>query len=168
MSRAFDITCRAWKVRSASSLPILPSFTLPLFPQDRFDVQYTHCGCPLPGETIGQKLSHLVGFIETQHLSSLVLPERDDLLTATHPSDHNTAFAFHHKGRSMAAHCNDRYNHVIRHRINTHPYGLDPILRNHMTFPAHIPEPVRSRPVPRSRFAVLRSCGALRQTRVPA
>jgi len=63
--------------------------------------------------------------------------------------------------------CNDRYNHVIHHHINTRPYGLDPILRNHVTFPAHIPEPVRSRPVPRSWFAVLRSCGALRQTRVP-
>ena len=68
----------------------------------------------------------------------------------------------------LLTNCNDCYNHVIRHRINTRPYGLNPILRNHVTFPTHIPEPVRSRPVPRSRFAVLRSCGALRQTRVPA
>ncbi|KAG7447815.1 uncharacterized protein BT62DRAFT_823263, partial [Guyanagaster necrorhizus] len=40
LANAFDITCRAWK--------------------DRFRIAYTYCGCPLPGDTIGQKLSRLV------------------------------------------------------------------------------------------------------------
>ena len=63
--------------------------------QDRFDVAYTHCGCPLPGETIGQKLSRLVS---SQQLapSYLVPPPREDLYAATHPSDHNAVYAFHH------------------------------------------------------------------------
>jgi len=66
-----------------------------ILPQDRFDVPYTHCGCPLPGETIGQKLSRLVS---SQHLtpSYLVPPPREDLYAATHPSDHNAVYAFHH------------------------------------------------------------------------
>ena len=56
---------------------------------------YTHCGCPLPGETIGQKLSRLVS---SQQLapSYLVPPPREDLYAATHPSDHNAVYAFHH------------------------------------------------------------------------
>ncbi|KAF8886970.1 hypothetical protein BD779DRAFT_1470956 [Infundibulicybe gibba] len=66
LSSAFDITCRAWK--------------------DRFNIEYTHCGCPLPGQTIGQKLSRLV----------------NSLLAATHPSDHNAVFAAHHKGAISA------------------------------------------------------------------
>src|SRR5437016_2340500 len=40
LSSAFDITCRAWK--------------------ERFKVQYTHCGCPVPGDSIGERLSKLV------------------------------------------------------------------------------------------------------------
>ncbi|KAJ7491083.1 hypothetical protein FB451DRAFT_1349431 [Mycena latifolia] len=82
LASSFDITCRAWK--------------------NRYDVQYTHCGCPLPGETIGQKLSRLVGSSAAQP-SYLVPPDRADLLAATHPSDHNAVFAFHHKGRAEAA-----------------------------------------------------------------
>ncbi|TFY79965.1 hypothetical protein EWM64_g4047 [Hericium alpestre] len=36
LSNAFDLTCRAWNAR--------------------FNVPYMHCGCPLPGDTVGQKL----------------------------------------------------------------------------------------------------------------
>lgn len=103
LSSAFDITCRAWKVGHPLTSLFVSSFTLFLFRQDRFDVPYTHCGCPLPGETIGQKLSRLVGFSETQHPSHLIPPERDDLLAATHPSDHNAVFAFHHKTKGEVA-----------------------------------------------------------------
>ena len=67
LSSAFDITCRAWK--------------------ERFKVQYTHCGCPVPGDSIGEQLSKLIKLYSPQpHL----LPfDRPDLLLATHPSDHN-------------------------------------------------------------------------------
>ncbi|KIM34780.1 hypothetical protein M413DRAFT_14913 [Hebeloma cylindrosporum] len=71
LSSAFDITCRAWK--------------------ERFGVQYTHCGCPIPGDTIGQRLSRIVGIYSppTSPPSHLMPFERPDLLSATHPSDHN-------------------------------------------------------------------------------
>ncbi|KAH7910332.1 hypothetical protein BJ138DRAFT_1153215 [Hygrophoropsis aurantiaca] len=36
LATAFDVTCRVW--------------------QDRYGVPYMHCGWPLPGDTIGQKL----------------------------------------------------------------------------------------------------------------
>ncbi|SJL02729.1 uncharacterized protein ARMOST_06065 [Armillaria ostoyae] len=49
LSKAFDITCRAW--------------------QDRFGIPYTHCGCPLPGDTIGQRLSRLIS-IHKHHATS--------------------------------------------------------------------------------------------------
>ncbi|KAJ7063619.1 hypothetical protein C8F01DRAFT_1133725 [Mycena amicta] len=82
LATSFDVTCRAWK--------------------NRFGVQYTHCGCPLPGETIGQRLSRLVG--QGTNPSYLTPPtKRDDLLAATHPSDHNAVFAFHHKAKSESA-----------------------------------------------------------------
>ncbi|KAK7035892.1 hypothetical protein R3P38DRAFT_3484110 [Favolaschia claudopus] len=81
LANAFDITCGAWK--------------------KRFGIQYTHCGCPLPGDTVGQRLSRLVG--HGSNPSYLVPPNRDDLLAATHPSDHNAVYAFHHKAKSEAA-----------------------------------------------------------------
>ncbi|KAF7294634.1 hypothetical protein MIND_01000000 [Mycena indigotica] len=81
LATSFDVTCRAWK--------------------NRFGVSYHHCGCPLPGETLGQRLSRLVG--HGSNPSYLVPPNRDDILAATHPSDHNAVFAFHHKAQSEAA-----------------------------------------------------------------
>ncbi|KAK0190289.1 hypothetical protein F5146DRAFT_1043593 [Armillaria mellea] len=76
LSRAFDITCRAW--------------------QDRFGIPYTHCGCPLPGDTIGQRLSRLVSIHKQSGPPSHLVPPRDrsDLLAATHPSDHNAVYSF--------------------------------------------------------------------------
>ncbi|RDB14774.1 hypothetical protein Hypma_016304 [Hypsizygus marmoreus] len=82
LSSAFDLTCRAWK--------------------NRFDVQYTHCGCPLPGDTIGQKLSRLISSYNLKS-SYLIPPDREDLLAGTHPSDHNAVFAFHRKHAGEAA-----------------------------------------------------------------
>ncbi|KAJ6565016.1 hypothetical protein DFH09DRAFT_919796 [Mycena vulgaris] len=70
LASSFDITCRAWK--------------------ERYGVQYMHCGCPLPGDTIGQKLSRLIGAHATQNKTPyLVSP----MHAATHPSDHNAVFA---------------------------------------------------------------------------
>ncbi|KIP02258.1 hypothetical protein PHLGIDRAFT_130825, partial [Phlebiopsis gigantea 11061_1 CR5-6] len=39
LATSFDITCRAWEAR--------------------YQVPYTHCGCPLPGDTLGQRLARL-------------------------------------------------------------------------------------------------------------
>jgi hypothetical protein len=55
-----------------------------------------HCGCPLPGETIGLKLARLVSN-SGQKPSFLIPPNDPDLLAGTHPSDHNAVFAFNHK-----------------------------------------------------------------------
>src|ERR1700722_7730153 len=59
-----------------------------------------HCGCPLPGETIGQKLNRLVGFTYKKGPSFLIPPDDEDLLAGTHPSDHNAVYSFHHKAVS--------------------------------------------------------------------
>ena len=63
---------------------------------------YTHCGCPLPGETIGQKLSRVVQRYRQQP-SHLQPPEHQELFAATHPSDHNAVYAFHHRPESTEA-----------------------------------------------------------------
>ncbi|KDQ53342.1 hypothetical protein JAAARDRAFT_161844 [Jaapia argillacea MUCL 33604] len=78
LAMAFDLTCRAWK--------------------NRYEVPYTHCGCPLPGDTIGQRLARL----RTSTLSRLpsvsnpthLCPPSNEpfLLSGTHPSDHNAVY----------------------------------------------------------------------------
>ncbi|CAL1714287.1 unnamed protein product [Somion occarium] len=75
LANAFDITCRAW--------------------QERFKIPYMHCGCPLPGDTIGQKLTRLTNRLSISRLSdptgtSLHPPNHTDALSATHPSEHNS------------------------------------------------------------------------------
>jgi hypothetical protein len=52
-----------------------------------------HCGCPLPGDTIGQKLKRLLP--SNQTTNELLLPLKSDARAATHPSDHNAVFALH-------------------------------------------------------------------------
>ncbi|KAG6917585.1 hypothetical protein DXG01_001933 [Tephrocybe rancida] len=72
LSTSFDVTCRAWEVC--------------------FNVPYMHCGCPLPGTTIPQRLAHLR---RTLHLhpskphTHLEAPERKDVCASTHPSEHD-------------------------------------------------------------------------------
>ncbi|KAF7974265.1 hypothetical protein HWV62_13052 [Athelia sp. TMB] len=80
---SFDLTCRAW--------------------QSRFNVAYMHCGCPLPGDTLGQKLAAKVKRRSQQQQSFLLPPDHPDSIGATHPSDHNSVFAFHHSAKSDAA-----------------------------------------------------------------
>lgn len=77
LSSAFDITCRAW--------------------QDRFKISYSHCACPLPGDTIGRRLSRILSSTSAQRTAGATLlepPNRPDLRVhaATHPSDHNSVF----------------------------------------------------------------------------
>ncbi|KAG2040497.1 hypothetical protein BDR03DRAFT_915553 [Suillus americanus] len=79
LATSFDITCRAWN--------------------DRYHVPYMHCGCPLPGDTIGQKLRRLVSSQTSS--SMLLLPPRSDARAATHPSDHNAVFALHNMSASL-------------------------------------------------------------------
>ena len=50
----------------------------------------------MPGETIAQKVARIVK-VDNSIPSHLVPPNRDDLLAATHPSEHNSVFAFHKK-----------------------------------------------------------------------
>ena len=54
-------------------------------------MNYTHCGCPVPGDTIGKRLSRLLTGVQTPStsISPLVPDDRPDVLVATHPSDHN-------------------------------------------------------------------------------
>lgn len=60
-----------------------------------------HCGCPLPGDTIGQKLSAKIKRSSKFPKEAYLLPPQNpDILQATHPSDHNAVYAFHHQGRS--------------------------------------------------------------------
>lgn len=61
--------------------------------QKRYGAPYTQCGCPLPGNTISQRLARLVPHTGSRHypLSKLVPPaDQPDILAASHPSDHNT------------------------------------------------------------------------------
>ncbi|KAI0954511.1 hypothetical protein AcW1_006386 [Taiwanofungus camphoratus] len=72
LATSFDVTCRAW--------------------QQRFNVPYMHCGCPLPGATIGERLGRLARLVRgAPHAppASLQPPDYQGALAATHPSDHN-------------------------------------------------------------------------------
>ncbi|VDB87855.1 unnamed protein product [Peniophora sp. CBMAI 1063] len=68
LADAFDVTCRAWNAR--------------------FGVQYMHCGCPLPGATVGQRLSRLIQ--RGNHAQGSAL--HSSAAAATHPSDHNSVY----------------------------------------------------------------------------
>lgn len=60
-----------------------------------------HCGCPLPGDTIGQKLSAKIRRSSKIPKEAYLLPPQNpDILQATHPSDHNAVYAFHHEGQN--------------------------------------------------------------------
>jgi hypothetical protein len=71
------------------------------------------CGCPIPGNTIGQKLIQLIG----THISpSPLLPFNcPDLLSEIHPSNHN---AVHFQSTKPAAHklAVLRYENLARHK----------------------------------------------------
>ncbi|EIN11322.1 hypothetical protein PUNSTDRAFT_50377 [Punctularia strigosozonata HHB-11173 SS5] len=89
LANSFDLTCRAWK--------------------SRFGIPYMHCGCPVPGDTIGQKMSRLTKHVlsgsstEVHSDSPLVPPSHPEALASTHPSDHNAVYSFTHRVSSEAA-----------------------------------------------------------------
>ncbi|KAH9930329.1 uncharacterized protein B0H18DRAFT_1117014 [Fomitopsis serialis] len=68
LANAFDVTCRVW--------------------QQRFGVPYTYCGCPLPGDSIGDKLQRLLRR-RSEQPSDLCPPAHPDAPLATHASEHN-------------------------------------------------------------------------------
>lgn len=72
LATSFDVTCRAW--------------------QQRYNVPYSYCGCPLPGDTLGQRLSRLKHRLSLSGggASALVPPRRADARGATHASEHNS------------------------------------------------------------------------------
>jgi len=57
-----------------------------------------HCGCPLPGDTIGQKLKRLLA---SSKGTDVLLPPESNARAATHPSDHNAVFALHDMSASL-------------------------------------------------------------------
>ncbi|KAF7304496.1 hypothetical protein HMN09_00852000 [Mycena chlorophos] len=81
LSNSFDGTSAAWK--------------------KRYGQQYTYCGCPLPGNSVGQRLSSFMGLGGHDHSkgdgkgknpSYLHPPASAKSLSATHPSAHNAIF----------------------------------------------------------------------------
>jgi hypothetical protein len=70
-----------------------------------------HCGCPIPGDTIGQKMSRLTksvfsGRSAHEHSdadSPLAPPAREDALAGSHPSDHNAVYSLTNKEKSELA-----------------------------------------------------------------
>ncbi|KAF8655057.1 hypothetical protein AX16_003258 [Volvariella volvacea WC 439] len=100
LASGFDSTFRAW--------------------QDRFGLRYAYCGCPMPGETIGQKLSRLIQHDRdssgSQDIPSLLLPvsNRDDSMLATHPSDHNSVFAMHQRANAESSRRERKYKNTRR------------------------------------------------------
>ncbi|KAJ3557422.1 hypothetical protein NM688_g1483 [Phlebia brevispora] len=79
LAYCFDATSRAWK--------------------DRFGLQYSYCGCALPGDKIGDRLSRLKSRLRNSlnTTGDLVPLQREDAVLATHASVHN-AFPFPGKG----------------------------------------------------------------------
>ncbi|GBE89583.1 hypothetical protein SCP_1602460 [Sparassis crispa] len=74
LAMSLETTCRAW--------------------QGRFNIPYMYCGCPLPGESVGQRLTRLSQnlFHKNDSDASAILspPRRADAFSATHASEHNS------------------------------------------------------------------------------
>lgn len=75
----------------------------------RFGVPYMHCGCPLPGNTIGQRLKRLRALLDDSKppsdLSALhppTHPHDSAAFSGTHPSDHNSVHI--EKPKSLSSH----------------------------------------------------------------
>ncbi|KAG2104330.1 uncharacterized protein F5147DRAFT_579917 [Suillus discolor] len=79
LATSFDLTCRAWN--------------------DHYHVPYMHCGCPLPGDTIGQKLRRLISSQTTSNMP--LLAPKSYACAATHPSDHNAVFVLNNTSASL-------------------------------------------------------------------
>ncbi|KAG6811588.1 hypothetical protein H0H92_006711 [Tricholoma furcatifolium] len=76
LSNSFESTAALWK--------------------ERFGIEYVHCGCPVPGKTMGKRFTKFLNAassastLKRDSLLYLIPPDREVLLTSTHPSDHNS------------------------------------------------------------------------------
>ncbi|KAK7442082.1 hypothetical protein VKT23_016357 [Stygiomarasmius scandens] len=77
LALSFELTAKSW--------------------QEKFGLPYVYCGCPISGETIGQKLTRLVGIQNNLKQQYLSPPDRPGARDTTHPSDHNAVYALHMK-----------------------------------------------------------------------
>jgi len=69
-------------------------------------VPYMYCGCPPPGEKVGQRLRRLLsnGNLKGDRADSSLVPTDDATArAATHPSDHNAVFLMHKQTQAMCA-----------------------------------------------------------------
>ncbi|KAK7442085.1 hypothetical protein VKT23_016359 [Stygiomarasmius scandens] len=82
LALSFELTAKSW--------------------QDKFGLPYVYCGCPISGETIGQKLTRLVGIQNNLKQQYLSPPDRPGARDATHPSDHNAVYALHTRKQADA------------------------------------------------------------------
>ncbi|KAG5637816.1 hypothetical protein H0H81_003148, partial [Sphagnurus paluster] len=93
--------------------------------QDHFKIPYTYCGCPIPGDIVGQSIGQCLSALVKAMFkpSYLVPPKRDHLLAALHPSDHNAVFLYQDKAKGEAAQKLRRSEHANRlnaaHRLKT-------------------------------------------------
>ncbi|KIJ63482.1 hypothetical protein HYDPIDRAFT_168332 [Hydnomerulius pinastri MD-312] len=82
LATAFDVTCRAW--------------------DDRYGIPYTHCGCPLPGTTVGQRLRRAFSHRHALNVNAFLRPP-SEAAVGTHPSDHNAVFPMHNTKSAQRA-----------------------------------------------------------------
>lgn len=90
--------------------------------KDRFGLRYTYCGCPIPGNAIGQCLSKLVTHLATSYSGSTssqqaLAPPAGTVSsrTSTHSSDHDAVvhlvkhgYPFHESRRAARAEVAER------------------------------------------------------------
>jgi hypothetical protein len=105
-----------------------------------------HCGCPLPGKTISQKLSKLVTLHFKHPPPFLQLPLHAEAPPATHPSDHNGVYFLHDEKFSepyrklLTEKMDRRYDRASRSRqndVSADGQGGDP--SHHYAFLVSIP-----------------------------
>ena len=63
LATAFDVTCRAWEVSALILLKRMPS--LSQTQQKRFNIPYTHCGCPRPGDKLGRRFVQMARWLSS-------------------------------------------------------------------------------------------------------
>ena len=60
--------------------------------QQRFGIPFMHCGCPLPGDTIGQRLSKLTFRLKSPSFSQTHSPLHSPTNNSTYPLFHSHPF----------------------------------------------------------------------------
>ncbi|EIW76441.1 hypothetical protein CONPUDRAFT_158469 [Coniophora puteana RWD-64-598 SS2] len=121
LANSFDVTCRVW--------------------QDKYHVPYMHCGCPLPGDTLGQKLKRLVNRHAPPEAEALLPTDTPLALAATHPSEHNAVFPLHRKSSSMLGrrHREEKFARRVRKAAQSNDSGSrgEPWAQSRARAPTH-------------------------------